>query len=63
MDERRWRRLEEAAASADAAKPRGPSVDPRLAGQQRAALALLTKRRPHLACEGERFRFDAQYFA
>ncbi|EOD22511.1 hypothetical protein EMIHUDRAFT_223194 [Emiliania huxleyi CCMP1516] len=57
-----WRMLENAALSAQNAKPRGPVVDPSIVAQQHEALARLETLLPHL-CELERFRFDAAYFA
>ena len=56
-----WRMLEDAARAARDAKPRAATVDPSIAEKQRAALAALEARLPHL-CERERFRFDADYF-
>jgi predicted 2-oxoglutarate/Fe(II)-dependent dioxygenase YbiX len=58
----RWRVLEEAAAAAEAAKPKRAQVEPEVASLQRDALAALNVMRPALL-ERRRFEFDLQYFA
>ena len=57
-----WVTLEEAAAAADAVKPRSKHVDPAVCDQQRHAAELVARHLPSLA-EAERFADDLAYLS